>query len=106
MASPKTKKRVRSAIEGYLYLAPTLIILTIFVYIPVITSFTLSLNRKAPFGNQTRFVGLENYTRLLTDPDYWNSIKVTLLFTLGTVPVGLALVPVPRGQACPGSIAH
>ena len=91
MASSKTKKRVKSAFEGYLYLAPTLIILTIFVYIPVVTSFTLSLNRKAPFGNQTRFVGLENYSRLLTDPDYWNSIKVTLLFTLGTVPVGLAL---------------
>ncbi len=91
MASPKTKKRVRGAIEGYLYLAPTLIILTVFVYIPVITSFSLSLNRKAPFGNQTRFVGRENYTRLLTDPDYWNSIKVTLLFTLGTVPLGLIL---------------
>ena len=94
MASSKTRKRVKSAFEGYLYLAPTLIILTIFVYIPVITSFTLSLNRKAPFGNQTRFVGLENYSRLLTDPDYWNSIKVTLLFTLGTVPVGLALAVV------------
>ncbi|RME99846.1 MAG: sugar ABC transporter permease [Chloroflexi bacterium] len=90
-SSAKRVKKIKSAIEGYLYLAPTLIILTIFVFVPVFTSFTLSLNRKAPFGNKTIFVGLGNYTRLLTDPDYWNSIKVTLIFTLGTVPVGLAL---------------
>jgi ABC-type sugar transport system permease subunit len=38
-----------------------------------------------------RYVGLENYTRLLTNPDYWNSVNVTLLFTLGTVLIGLAL---------------
>jgi sn-glycerol 3-phosphate transport system permease protein len=36
-------------------------------------------------------VGLENYTKLLTDPDYWNSVTVTLLFTLGTVIIGLIL---------------
>lgn len=80
-----------AALEGYLYLAPTLIILTIFVFVPVFTSFNLSLNRIAPFGNRMRFVGLDNYTSLLTDPDYWNSVQVTLIFTLGTVVVGLVL---------------
>lgn len=80
-----------AALEGYLYLAPTLIILTIFVFVPVFTSFNLSLNRIAPFGNRMRFVGLDNYTSLLTDPDYWNSVQVTLVFTLGTVVVGLVL---------------
>ncbi|MEM7346925.1 MAG: sugar ABC transporter permease, partial [Chloroflexota bacterium] len=89
--SAKRMRTFMATIEGYLYLAPTLIVLTIFVFLPVITSFNLSLNRIAPFGNQTRYVGLENYTQLLTDADYWNSIQVTLLFTLGTVVVGLAL---------------
>jgi sn-glycerol 3-phosphate transport system permease protein len=51
----------------------------------------MSLNRVAPFGNQTIFVGLGNYARLIQDPDYWNSIRITLLFTLGTVPTGLVL---------------
>jgi sn-glycerol 3-phosphate transport system permease protein len=80
-----------AALEGYLYLAPTLIILTVFVFVPVFTSFNLSLNRIAPFGNRMRFVGLGNYTNLLTDPDYWNSVQVTLIFTLGTVVIGLVL---------------
>ena len=81
----------KATLEGYLYIAPTLIVLTVFVFIPVFTSFNLSLNRIAPFGGRQIFVGLENYTNLLTDPDYWNSVRVTLLFTLGTVPTGLFL---------------
>ncbi|MBV7339469.1 sugar ABC transporter permease [Chloroflexi bacterium TSY] len=88
------KKTVWPTIEGLLYLAPTLLGLMIFVFIPIFTSFRLSLNRVAPFGNQMRFVGLENYARLLTDSDYWESIRVTLLFVLGTVPVGLVLAVV------------
>lgn len=87
----RNRRKVKSAVEGYLYLAPTLIILTIFVFIPIFTSFRLSLSRVAPFGSQTIFVGVGNYTRLLSDPDYWNSIKVSILFTLGTVLGGISL---------------
>jgi sn-glycerol 3-phosphate transport system permease protein len=87
----KTWNKVKAAIEGYLYLAPTLIILAIFVYIPIFTSFRLSLTRIAPFGNQTIFVGIGNYARLFSDPDYLNSLKVTLTFTSVVVPVGIAL---------------
>lgn len=83
--------QLKAGLEGYLYLAPTLIGLTIFVFIPVFTSFQLSLKRVAPFGNRTIYVGLENYTRLLSSPDYWNSVWNTLLFTVGTVPTGLFL---------------
>ncbi len=85
------RRALGAALEGYLYLLPTLIGLTLFVFIPIFTSFNLSLNRIAPFGNQMRYVGLDNYTNLFSDPDYWNSVRVTLVFVLGTVPVGIAL---------------
>lgn len=90
-ASQRRWKKVKTTAEAYLYLAPTLIVLGIFVFLPVFTSFRLSLQRVAPFGGRAIDVGFENYTRLLTDPDYWNSVRVTLLFVLGTVPVGLFL---------------
>ncbi len=83
--------KIKSALEGYLYLVPSLIILTIFVFIPIVASFQLSLTRIAPFGGKSIAVGLENYTRLFADPEYINSLKVSLLFTLGTVPGGLIL---------------
>lgn len=85
------RRRFFAAIEGYLYLAPTLIVLTIFVFIPIISSFQLSLNRAAPFGNATRYVGLENYVKLLTDPVHLETIVTSILFTLGTVIPGIAL---------------
>ncbi len=87
----KRTRTIKAAIEGYLYLAPTMVILSIFVFLPVFTSFNLSLNRIAPFGNKMRYVGFENYTKLVADPDYWNSIQVTFIFTIGTVLIGLVL---------------
>lgn len=83
--------RIKDAIEGYLYLAPTLFFLAIFVFLPVLTSFTLSLNRTAPFGHRQIFVGLDNYVRLLTNPEYWGIVWTTILFTLGVVPTSLIL---------------
>ena len=90
----KRRRKFRSAIEGYLYLLPTLIGLGIFVYYPIVESFRLSLNRVAPFGNAMRFVGLDNYRNLLTDPEYWETVRITLLFVVGTVPTGIALAVV------------
>ncbi|GJM42409.1 MAG: glycerol-3-phosphate ABC transporter permease [Ardenticatenaceae bacterium] len=82
-------------IEGYVYLAPTLIILGIFVYWPIFSSFQMSLTRVAPFGGAVIEVGAENYQRLWTEilerGDFYNNIKVSLLFTLGTVPTGIAI---------------
>jgi ABC-type sugar transport system permease subunit len=86
-----TRKKILAALEGYAYIAPTLIVLTIFVFIPIITSFQISLTRVAPFGNATRDVGFENYTNLLTDERYHDVLWTTFWFTLGTVPTGIAI---------------
>lgn len=94
-ANMKRRRRIKDTLEGYLYLAPTLIILIIFVFYPIVSSFNLSLTRVAPFGGAVRFVGLENYQRLFTEliegGEYWNNIKVSLLFTLGTVPTSIII---------------
>lgn len=86
-------KVILQALEGYLYLAPTLIILGVFIFYPIVSSFNMSLTRVAPFGNATRFVGLENYQRLLMEliegGQYYEHLKTSLLFTLGTVPTGI-----------------
>ena len=38
-----------------------------------------------------RFVGFDNYVKLLTDREYWDGVRITLLFVLGTVPTGIVL---------------
>lgn len=82
------QRRSRAA---YFYLLPTFAVLGLFVYFPIYDSFRLSLNRVAPFGSEMLFVGFENYSRLFTSPDFWNTVQVSVWFMVGTVPVGIAL---------------
>lgn len=77
--------------KAYLYLAPTLIVLGVFVFFPIIESFRLSLNRVAPFGNKEIFVGFDHYTRLLQSSEFWNNVLVSVFFMVGTVGVGIFL---------------
>ncbi|NNF63275.1 MAG: sugar ABC transporter permease [Acidimicrobiia bacterium] len=83
-----------SQLKAYWYLAPTMVVLAIFVYWPIVESLRLSLNRVAPFGNAEIFVGLDQYTRLLTSGEFWNNVLVSIYFMLGTVPVGIGLAVV------------
>ncbi|MBW3665987.1 MAG: sugar ABC transporter permease [Actinobacteria bacterium] len=84
-------RRRRRHWRAYLYLFPTLVIIGAFVYYPIVESFRLSLNRVAPFGGTEIFVGLDNYTRLLTSAEFWNNVEVSMWFMVGAVPVGIAL---------------
>jgi len=96
--SPAKKRRPgagwRPSLKAYAYLIPTFIILFVFVYFPIIESFRLSLKRVAPFGNQEISVGFENYTRLLSSSDFWDTVKVSVFFMIGTVPIGIGLAVV------------
>ncbi|MDH3306969.1 MAG: sugar ABC transporter permease [Acidimicrobiia bacterium] len=86
--------RTGSSWKAYLYLIPTFAVLGTFVYFPIYDSFRLSLNRVAPFGSDMLFVGFGNYTRLFQSADFWNTVRVSLWFMVGTVPVGIGLAVV------------
>lgn len=78
------------ALVSLLYLLPSLIAFAIFVFYPVIKSVWISLHADNPFGGTSDvYVGLAQYKSALSSPAYRNSLKITLLYTLYTVPVGL-----------------
>ena len=68
------------------YLAPSLILFAIFVFIPLIRTVILSMYGTTPIGEMTSFVGTKWFARLVSSPVYLNSLKVTLKFVLYTVP--------------------
>ena len=76
--------------QAYLYLLPAFVILGIFAYAPSIFVFYMSLF-KWNFLNhaQQPFVGLGNYDFLLHDPNFWQSLQVTLLYVIISVPLTL-----------------
>ncbi len=79
----------------YLLLAPTLIILILFLYYPLFDTLRLSLYRSF-LGLRLRYVGLDNYTSLFgigenATTDYLNIVLLTLVFSAGVVFFGIAL---------------
>lgn len=63
----------------YLLLVPTLIILVLFLYYPILSTFSLSFNKAAPNGIDLSYIGLDNYQRLL-DPQITRTEAGVLLF--------------------------
>src|SRR5690349_2202858 len=78
----------------YLLVAPQLAISLVFFYWPAGQALRQSVQREDPFGLKTQFVGLANFRRVLGDPAYLNSVKVTAVFSFWTafLSMGLALV--------------
>ncbi len=91
MLNPSRRPRwVRSTLAGYAFLAPSLVLLGLFVFLPLGWAFVISLKQTNGFGDGA-FVGLANYGRLLTDPVFWRVTLNTALFTIIVVPVSMAL---------------
>ncbi len=65
-------------------LAPSIVILGVFVLWPALESVHLSLLDFDPFMTHSNFVGFENYKLLSTSPDYWESLGVTFIFLFMT----------------------
>lgn len=66
----------------WLLLAPQLAITIIFFYWPAAQAFRQSVLKEDPFGLTSTFVGLGNFRRVLSDPAYLNSVRVTAVFSV------------------------
>lgn len=86
------------AIAAWIFLAPALVMLGIFLLWPIVYLFYLSVTTGSFTSAGVRWVGLRNYWRLLLNPDFWQVLGNTVYFTLGVVipslilPLGLAVL--------------
>jgi len=86
-----TARDIRSLGEGLVYLAPSLVLFAVFVFIPLGRTFYLSLFNTRVTGQATTFNGIDHYLGLVTSPTFQSGLVATGLFALYTVPVGIAL---------------
>lgn len=75
----------------YLFLLPTILICGSFIYYPAAMTFRASLYQSLFFGAREKYVGLKNFSRLFTSPDYLRSLGITVLFATLVVAIGLSL---------------
>ena len=92
-AAKKRNFRSQEATVGLLFILPSLIGFVIFYAIPAVRGIFISLS-DWDLLTPAEFVGLANYSKLLKDPTFWNSLKVTFYYVLLNIPVQtiLALV--------------
>lgn len=69
----------------YLLLAPQLAVTVIFFFWPAGQAVYQSLMRQDPFGLSKRFVGFENFSEVLRDPLYLNSVRLTIVFSVAVI---------------------
>lgn len=77
----------RELLWGLVFISPGLIYFLVFWIAPFIMTFRQSLWHWQ-YGRATDYVGLENYTDLLTDPLFRNSVQATAGITIGTLTTG------------------
>jgi multiple sugar transport system permease protein len=86
--------RHRETIAGYLFIAPSFLLYTAFVLVPMLGTLYLSFTFYDRSGTP-EWVGLENYAAAVTSGRFWTIFRNTLVFTLfavvGNVGLGLAL---------------
>lgn len=88
-ASDAVKRRARRrAWTGWWFIGPFMAVFALVFLAPITYSIYLSVFRNQLIGG-TSFVGLDNYVRALTDPQFWSALGRVSLFLTVQVPVML-----------------
>jgi sn-glycerol 3-phosphate transport system permease protein len=90
-ASEHTPGAFKRGWLAYFLLAPTLIILLMFLYYPAVETFRLSTELVKLGIPRTVFVCVDNFTSLVGDPKYFQAIAVTVLMSVAIVFFSLAI---------------
>ncbi|WHX99019.1 sugar ABC transporter permease [Neobacillus sp. DY30] len=81
-------------LKAYLFLAPFLIVYSLFMLYPIIKGFIISLHDWT-LGMDSSFVGFQNYITMVKDSYFWEALGNTILFVLISTPalifVGLGI---------------
>ena len=75
---------------AYLFIAPNLLGVALFVAFPMLFALYMSVHDWNGV-NAARFIGARNFTDLASDPLFWQSLKVTTIYTLLTVPTTIVV---------------
>ncbi|MEH7484287.1 sugar ABC transporter permease [Neobacillus drentensis] len=90
--STETKKKINmQKVAPYIFVSPFIIIFALFSLYPFINSIIMSFQRIEGM-NETTFIGLQNYQRLITDPVFYKALWNVARYTFWTI---LILIPLP-----------
>lgn len=81
----------REILWAYAFLGPSFFFLAVLILFPILFAFWISLHDWSLIPREFPFLGLENYVEAIKDQLTIKSLKNTLVYTIGAVPVGMVL---------------
>lgn len=84
-----TRKALRRNLEGWLFASPWIIGFLLWTVGPMIASFVLAFT-EWDLVSPPRWVGTQNIQDMLGDPLVWQSLKVTTIYAVTSVPLHIA----------------
>lgn len=81
----------REILWAYAFLGPAFFFLAVLILFPILFAFWISLHDWSLIPREFPFLGLENYVEAIKDQLTIKSLKNTLVYTIGAVPVGMVL---------------
>lgn len=82
--------RSNGALIAYVFILPYVVFFLVFRIMPAIYAGVLSFAKYGLSGS-VEIIGLDNYTRLFADPLFWNSLRVTVVYTVIAIPLTMAI---------------
>jgi multiple sugar transport system permease protein len=76
-------------IWGYVFILAAVVVFSLFILYPIFNACIISLQKYNPI--QSKWVGFDNYKNLIKDKLFFKSIKNTVIYTIFTVPVNIAI---------------
>lgn len=80
---------------AWLLLAPALSVMSVFLFVPIVSSFIISFTNWNIYGvrdaGKIIFIGFENYSKLLADPIFFRALFNTLVYAFIGVPLNIML---------------
>jgi multiple sugar transport system permease protein len=81
-------RRRKASFAPYVFIAPNLVLFTVFVFVPLLYAVYVSFHQWTLIG-VPEFNGGANYARLILDPLFWRALENTVIYTAGSVPLAI-----------------
>ena len=84
MAMTRERRSTAPRLAPYLFVLPNMLVFGLFTIWPAISGFNISLYDSSN-GRTFEYVGTQNYERILSDPQYWETARNTVVYTIAFV---------------------
>lgn len=88
---PSWRARWNAWAPGYILVLPAVLLIALMMVYPVVQTVYFSVNKVQIPSFRTTFVGLDNFARILSNPDTWPLVQRTLIWVVGIVVCRIAL---------------